>query len=111
MCFLVFFFWVHHHALPQTLPPFYAEKYQWQTGPYALKKMTKKNGKIRFHRAMTLLELILAMVMITIIFAAVLPQFAAIRNSWDSKQGSSEALQNGRVLMDHISRNLSKAGG
>ena len=53
---------------------------------------------------MTLLELVLAMVMITIIFAAVLPQFAAIRNSWDSKQGSAEALQNGRVLMDHISR-------
>jgi type II secretory pathway pseudopilin PulG len=71
--------------------------------------MIKKNGKIRFHRAMTLLELVLAMVMITIIFAAVLPQFAAIRNSWDSKQGSAEALQNGRVLMDHISRNLSKA--
>ena len=58
---------------------------------------------------MTLLELVLAMVMMTIIFAAVLPQFAAIRNGWDSKQGSSEALQNGRVLMDHISRNLSKA--
>ena len=71
--------------------------------------MTKRNGKIRFYRAMTLLEMVLAMVMITIIFAAVLPQFAAIRNSWDSKQGSSEALQNGRVLMDHISRNLSKA--
>jgi|GEM_PF-1109615 len=79
------------------------------TGSYALKKMIKKNGKIRFHRAMTLLELVLAMVMITIIFAAVLPQFAAIRNSWDSKQGASEALQNGRVLMDHISRNLSEA--
>jgi len=71
--------------------------------------MTKRNGKMRFRRAMTLLELVLAMVMVTIIFAAVLPQFAAIRNGWDSKQGSSEALQNGRVLMDHISRNLSKA--
>ncbi len=71
--------------------------------------MIEKNGKIRFHRAMTLLELVLAMVMVTIIFAAVLPQFAAIRNNWDSKQGSSEALQNGRVLMDHISQNLSKA--
>lgn len=71
--------------------------------------MIIKNGKIRFHRAMTLLELVLAMVMMTIIFAAVLPKFAAIRNNWDSKQGSAEALQNGRVLMDHITRNLSKA--
>ncbi len=58
---------------------------------------------------MTLLELVLAMVMITIIFAAVFPQFAAIGHNWDIKQGSAEALQNGRVLMDHISRNLSKA--
>ena len=71
--------------------------------------MNKRNGKIRFRRALTLLELVLAMVMVTIIFAAVLPQFAAIRNNWDSKQGSAEALQNGRVLMDHIERNLSKA--
>jgi hypothetical protein len=71
--------------------------------------MIKKNGKIRFYRAMTLLELVLAMVMITIIFAAVFPQFAVISKNWDIKQGSAEAIQNGRVLMDHISRNLSKA--
>jgi len=55
------------------------------------------------------MELVIAMVMIGIIFAAILPQFALIRNSWDVKQGTAEALQNGRVLMDHISRNLSKA--
>ena len=58
---------------------------------------------------MTLLELVLAMVMITIIFAAIFPEFAVISKNWDIKQGSSEALQNGRVLIDHISRNLSKA--
>ena len=71
--------------------------------------MNNRNGKIRFYRAMTLLELVLSMVMITIVFAAVLPQFSAISHNWDIKQGSSEALQNGRVLMDHISRNLSRA--
>jgi hypothetical protein len=49
------------------------------------------------------------MVLITIIFAAVLPQFTIMFNSWDSKQGAAEAIQNGRVLMDHISRNLSEA--
>jgi hypothetical protein len=47
--------------------------------------------------------------MITIIFAAIVPQFAIMGSSWDKKQGAAEALQNGRVLMDHISRNLSKA--
>jgi len=71
--------------------------------------MGRRGGKIRLRDAMTLLELVIAMAMIGIIFAAVLPQFALIRNSWDVKQGTAEALQNGRVLMDHIDRNLSKA--
>jgi type II secretory pathway pseudopilin PulG len=71
--------------------------------------MNEINNKILLRRGLTLLEVVLAMVMITIIFAAVLPQFAMMGHSWDSKQGSAEALQNGRVLMDHISRNLSKA--
>ncbi len=76
---------------------------------YARKKMNIRNTKIRLRRALTLLELVLAMVMITIIFAAVLPQFAMMGHSWDSKQGAAEAMQNGRVLMDHINRNLSVA--
>jgi type II secretory pathway pseudopilin PulG len=78
-------------------------------GYYTQQRMSKRGGKIRLREAMTLLELVIAMAMITIIFAAVLPQFAIVRSSWDSKQGIAEALQNGRVLMDHINRNLSKA--
>jgi type II secretory pathway pseudopilin PulG len=74
-------------------------------------------GAIEFHLrpiarnkcGVTLMELVIAMAMIAIIFAVVVPQFVVIRNSWDVKQGSAEALQNGRVLMDHINRNLSKA--
>ena len=71
--------------------------------------MIKRNDKIRLRRALTLVEVICAMVMITIIFAAVLPQFSLMLHSWDSKQGAAEAIQNGRVLMDHINRNLSNA--
>ena len=71
--------------------------------------MNVRNNKIRLRRAVTLLELVLAMVMITIVFAAVVPQFSAISHNWDSKQGSAEALQNGRVLIDHINFNLSRA--
>ncbi len=71
--------------------------------------MKNRDSKKRFRPALTLLELVLAMVMVTIIFAAVLPQFAMIGNNWDSKQGTAEALQNGRVFIDDISRNLSKA--
>jgi type II secretory pathway pseudopilin PulG len=71
--------------------------------------MNEVSKIIRFRRAVTLMELIIAMAMLTIIFAVVLPQFAVIRNSWDIKQSSAEMLQNGRVLIDHINRNLSKA--
>jgi type II secretory pathway pseudopilin PulG len=90
-------------------PAFCAEITGSERRHYALKKMNHRTKKIRLRSGLTLLELVIAMAMITIIFAAVLPQFAAIRNSWDSKQGIAEALQNGRVLMDHINRNLSKA--
>ena len=71
--------------------------------------MNELSKKTRFRLAVTLMELIIAMAMLTIIFAVVLPQFAVIRNSWDTKQSIAEMLQNGRVLMDHINRNLSKA--
>ncbi|MFH1372150.1 MAG: hypothetical protein ABII09_12815 [Planctomycetota bacterium] len=72
-------------------------------------KMSRENQINCSRPAVTLMELVIAMALIGIIFAAILPQFAVIRNSWDVKQGTAEALQNGRVLMDHINRNLSKA--
>jgi len=59
--------------------------------------------------AITLLETVIALAIITIIFAAVLPQFRVINNSWDTKQGNAEVLQNGRVFTDHINHNISKA--
>jgi len=53
--------------------------------------------------------MIVAVSMMTIIFSAVLPLFAGIRNSWDTKQANTEIIQNGRVLTDHLHRNLMKA--
>jgi len=53
--------------------------------------------------------MLIAMALMAIVFAAVLPQFRVVQNSWDSKQANAEILQNGRVLIDHINRNLSKA--
>lgn len=58
---------------------------------------------------LTLVEMVIAMAIITIIFAAILPQFRIIQNSWDSQAGAAETLQNGRVLIDHLNRNLSTA--
>ena len=72
-------------------------------------KMRKRIGKKTDCTAMTIMEMIMALAIIGMVFAAMLPQFRLINNSWDSKQGNAEVLQNGRVLMDHISRNLSEA--
>jgi len=71
--------------------------------------MQYQNSKTRFSRALTLVEMLIAMAIMAIIFAAILPQFRAIQNSWDSKQAAAETLQNSRVLMDHLYRNFSKA--
>jgi len=46
------------------------------------------------------------MAIMAIVLAVLLPQFRVIQNSWDTKAGTFEALQNGRVLIDHIHRNL-----
>jgi len=61
------------------------------------------------YKGMTLLEMVISMAIITIVFAAVMPQFRNIQNSWASRQGGNKAIQNGRILMDHMNRNLSKA--
>jgi competence protein ComGC len=58
---------------------------------------------------LTLVEMLIAMAIMTIILAVILPQFRVIQNNWDSKAGAAETLQNGRVLIDHLNRNLSKA--
>ena len=64
---------------------------------------------LQCRNAMTLLEMIVALALLGIIFAAILPQFRAIFNGWDSKQASAEILQNARVLIDHLNSNLSRA--
>jgi len=58
---------------------------------------------------MTLVEILVAMAIIVIVFAAIVPQIRAIQNSWGSKRKTVEAIQNGRVLIDHITFNLMQA--
>jgi len=58
---------------------------------------------------LTIVEMIIAMAIMIIVFAAILPEFRAIQNSWGSKADNAEIVQNSRVLTDHLYRNLSKA--
>ncbi|MHC4586097.1 MAG: type II secretion system protein, partial [Planctomycetota bacterium] len=52
--------------------------------------MHYRNSKIRSSRALTLVEMLIAMAIMAIVFSAVVPQFRVIQNSWDSKQAASE---------------------
>ncbi|MDD5011093.1 MAG: DNRLRE domain-containing protein [Phycisphaerae bacterium] len=63
----------------------------------------------KHNKAVTLVELIIAMTIMVIIMAAIAPQFRAIRKSWATSEASSNLIQNSRVLQEHITRNLSTA--
>jgi len=71
--------------------------------------MGHKNTQNLMRKGLTLLELVIALGIMTVVFTAVLPLLRAIDNSWDSKQGISQTVQNARVLMDHIDRHLVQA--
>lgn len=78
--------------------------------------MNRKNENMYRHRkhpesskGLTLLEMVISLAMMSIIFTSIVPQFTAIRNGWDSRRGAAESLQNGRILIDHLNRNLAKA--
>ncbi len=60
-------------------------------------------------RGLTVVEMVLALAIMAIVFAAILPEFRAIQNSWDSKADNAEIIQNSRVLTDHLYRNITKA--
>lgn len=68
-----------------------------------------ESRRARDLKGLTLLEMVLSMSIMAIVFAVLVPQFRNIRIGWDSRAGAAEAMQNGRVLMDHIERNLAKA--
>ena len=65
-------------------------------------------GRKRYY-GLTILEMVIAMAIISVIFAVVLPQFKNIKKSWDSKQANAEILQNGRVLTECLNRYLATA--
>jgi len=68
-----------------------------------------ETNKSKYLRAMTLIEILVAMAVIVIVFVAVVPQLRSIQNSWASKRENSEIIQNGRALLDHIIFNLMQA--
>ena len=60
-------------------------------------------------RGTTLVELVLAVAILAVVFTAVVPLFTYARNTTTVTTGNTEAIQNGRVLMNHLNRQLSTA--
>jgi type II secretory pathway pseudopilin PulG len=71
--------------------------------------MNSKSKRKQLRRALNLVEMVIALAMMCIIFATIMPQLKAINDSWASKQANTEVNQNGRVLIDQINRSLSSA--
>jgi type II secretory pathway pseudopilin PulG len=59
--------------------------------------------------AMTLVEILVSMAILSALITALVPQFRAIQSSWAANQSRCEVVQNGRVFMDHFAMNLAKA--
>ncbi|MFH1613915.1 MAG: type II secretion system protein [Planctomycetota bacterium] len=82
-----------------------------------MKNISQKNlsgpfdnySRIMCKSAMSLVEMLVAMAIIMIVFAAVIPHIRAIQNSWASKKYNSEVIENGRAIVDHIRQNLIQA--
>jgi len=70
---------------------------------------SRRGDPARYGWGVTLVEMIVALAVMSIIFAAVFPLFRTIRTNWDAKAGAAECVQNGRILIDHIQFNLSEA--
>jgi hypothetical protein len=71
--------------------------------------MRSQGNKMRRTKAMTLLETVIALSIMAVVVAAVLPILAGIRNTWDARQSGTECVQNERILADHIYRHLAAA--
>ena len=71
--------------------------------------MVKKRLFVRFSRALTIVEIIIAVSIMAILFAVILPQFRNMYLSWDSQNQRGEIVQNARVLLDCLGRSLASA--
>jgi len=71
--------------------------------------MPKTYSNRRLPGAMTLVEILLAMAIMAVVFAAIVPQLRSLQNSWASKRANAASIQNGRVLIDHLTRYLQQA--
>ncbi len=57
----------------------------------------------------TLIELLVALAIMVVVTATLLPVLAAMRNHWGATMAASEITQHARILFDHLHRELAQA--
>lgn len=71
--------------------------------------MKYSNNKKHPPKGMSLVEMVLAVAIMVVVMAVIARQFRPIQSNWGAKQAAAETIQNGRILTDHVNRNLVKA--
>ena len=71
--------------------------------------MDKTRVNVFLKTGLTLLEMVVAMSLFTVLLAVLLPQFRILQRSWGLKEASAESVQYARVLFDHVQRSLAAA--
>ncbi|MCF7972548.1 MAG: LamG domain-containing protein [Phycisphaerae bacterium] len=61
------------------------------------------------NKGTTLVELVVAISMMVVIMGTVLPLLSCVRQTWDTYDSNAETLQNGRILLNHLSQYLAVA--
>jgi hypothetical protein len=88
--------------------PLCAENHQWMLS-WSAQKMRCVKDKTTDRRGTTLVELTVAVAIMAVVFAAIMPLFAGIRNSADSRWAHLEMVQTARVLNEQLCRHLAAA--
>ncbi|MCF7974384.1 MAG: LamG domain-containing protein [Phycisphaerae bacterium] len=68
-----------------------------------------KQHQNRCHTGTTLVELVMAISMMAIILTTLIPLIRSVRLTWEASENNAERLQNGRILVDHLSLYLASA--
>lgn len=71
--------------------------------------MGHANDKMTGPRGTTIVELTVAVAIVATVFAAVMPLFAGVRNSADTRWANLEMIQNARILNEQLCRCLAGA--
>lgn len=74
--------------------------------------MRRHNGEpVRRQRGLTVLELTIAVSLMTVVVAVMAPLLHGVRSSWATREAATESLANGRAFVHHFHHQVSQASG